>query len=135
VVQIARIHGKRGRVYLDITGSGSAEPLPFFARWTINHSTDRADVSAMGDTNKTYVSGMADAVGTFNGFYDDETAQTYTAAIDGLARKFYLYPDILSNTKYFWGTILVDMNIDGGVDSAVTVSASWNAASTISKVS
>ena len=131
---MGRIHGRRGRVYLGIAdSSASAEPLPFFARWAINHSTDKADVTAMGDTVKTYVSGLADAQGTFSGFYDDATAQTYTAAIDGLARKFYLYPSTLTNTQYFWGTVLVDMNTEGGVDSPVTVSASWAAASTIAK--
>lgn len=132
---MARIHGRRGRIYLGIASdSASAEPLPFFARWTINHSTDKAEVTAMGDSNKVYVSGLADATGSFSGFYDDATAQTYTAATDGLARKFYLYPSTLSNSQYWFGTILVDMTVEGGVDSAVTVSANWNAASTVAKV-
>lgn len=119
---------------MDITGAGSASPLPFFAKWQINHSTDKQDVTAMGDDNKIYVSGLPDATGSFSGFYDDATAQTYTAAIDGLPRKFYLYPSVLTNTQYWWGTILVDMTVDGGVDQAVNVSANWNAASTIAKV-
>jgi hypothetical protein len=132
---MARIHGKRGRVYLGIAdSSASAEPLPFIAKWSINNATDKSEVTAMGDVQKTYVSGMADAQGTFSGFHDDATAQTYTAAIDGLPRKFYLYPDILSNTKYRWGTVIVDMTTEGGVDGPVTVSASWAAASTIAKV-
>lgn len=132
---MARIHGRRGRIYLGIASdTASAEPLPFFARWTINHSTDKAEVTAMGDANKVYVSGLADATGSFSGFYDDATAQTYTAATDGLARKFYLYPSTLTNSQYWFGTILVDMTVEGGVDSAVTVSANWNAASTVAKV-
>lgn len=131
---MGRIHGKKGRIYLGIASdSASAEPLPFFARWSINHSSDKAEVTAMGDTHKTYVGGLADASGTFSGFYDDATAQTYTAAIDGLPRKFYLYPSTLTNTQYFWGTILVDMNTEGGVDGPVTVSAAWSAASQIQK--
>lgn len=132
---MARIHGRRGRIYLGIASdSAVAEPLPFFAKWSINHSTDKAEVTAFGDSHKTYVSGLADAVGAFSGFYDDATAQTYTAAIDGLARKFYLYPSTLTNSQYFFGTVLVDMQTEGGVDGPVTVSASWNAASTIAKV-
>ena len=132
---MARIHGKRGRIYLGIASdSASAEPLPFFARWAINHTTDKAPVTAMGDTHKTYVSGLADATGSFNGSYDTATAQTYTAAIDGLARKFYLYPDASTNSQYWFGTILVDMSVDGGVDGAVAVAASWAAASPVAKV-
>ncbi len=132
---MARIHGRRGRIYLGIANdSATAEPLPFFAKWTINHSTDKQEVTAFGDENKVYVSGLPDATGSFSGFYDDATAQTYTAAVDGLARKFYLYPSTLTNTQYWFGTILVDLTVDSDVSSAVTVSANWNAATKIAKV-
>lgn len=131
---MARIHGRRGRIYLEIASGATAEPLPFIAKWAINHSTDKVEVTAMGDNNKVYVAGLPDATGTFSGSYDNATAQTYTAAVDGLARKFYLYPDLTTNTQYWFGTILVDLSVDGGVDQAVNMSASWNAASTVAKV-
>lgn len=131
---MTRIHGRRGRIYLGIADDTAvATPLPFFATWSINFNVDKAEVTAMGDSNKIYVSGLPDASGQFAGFYDDATAQTYTAATDGLPRKFYLYPSTLTNTQYFWGTILPDISIDGGVGDAVKVSSSWNAASTILK--
>lgn len=130
-----RIHGRRGRIYLGIASdSASASPLPFFATWSINFAVDKAEVTAMGDDNKIYVAGLPDASGQFSGFYDDATAQTYTAATDGLARKFYLYPSILNNSQYFFGTILPDISIDSSVSDAVKVSSSWSAASVISKV-
>lgn len=119
---------------MDVTGSGSAEPLPFFATWSINFVTDKAEVTAFGDSNKVYVAGLPDASGQFSGFLDDATQQTYTAATDGLARKFYLYPDTSSNLKYFWGTVLPDFSVDGSVSDAVKVSVSWNAASQIQRV-
>jgi hypothetical protein len=132
---VARIHGRRGRIYLGIASdSASASPLPFFSTWSINFAVDKAEVTAMGDDNKIYVAGLPDASGQFSGFYDDTTAQTYTAATDGLARKFYLYPSILSNSQYFFGTILPDISIDGSVGDAVKVSSSWSAASVITKV-
>lgn len=131
---MGRLHGRRGRVYLAIASGGTAEPLPFMAKWTLNATTDRSEVTAMGDDNKIYVSGMPDASGMFSGFYDDATAQTYTAAIDGLARKFYLYPSTLTNSQYFFGTILVDASFGGGVDGPITLDAQWNAASAITKV-
>ncbi len=61
-------------------------------------------------------------------------AQTYTAATDGLARKMYLYPDKNLATQYWFGTILPDFSIDSDVGAAMTVSASWAAASPIIKV-
>ena len=131
---MARIHGRNGRIYLAIASGGTASPLPFFATWSINFAVDKVDVTAMGDTNKVYVGGLPDASGDFSGFYDDATAQTYTAAVDGLPRAFYLYPNLLTVAQYFWGTILPDFSVNGGVSGAVAVSANWNAASGIAKV-
>lgn len=132
---MARIAGRRGRIYMGIASdSASAEPLPFFADWSINFATEKYDVTAMGDNNKVYVAGLPDAQGEFSGFYDDATQQTYTAAVDGLARKFYLYPSTSLSTQYFFGTVLPDFKVSGGVGGAVAVSASWMAASTVAKV-
>lgn len=132
---MGRYHGRNGRVYLGIASdTASAEPVPYLATWSINFATDKTEVTAMGDANKVYVAGLPDASGEFSGFHDDSTAQTYTAATDGLARKFYLYPNTLNTAKYFYGTVLPDFNINGGVQGAVEISSSWNAASTVFKV-
>lgn len=131
---MGRYHGRNGRVYFDVAGGGSAAPLPFMANWGINFATDKVEVTAMGDQNKTYVAGLPDASGEFSGFHDDATMQTYTAAIDGIARKFYLYPSTLDTTKYFFGTILADFNVSSGVAGAGEVTSSWNAASTVARV-
>lgn len=131
---MSRIHGRNGRVYLGIASGGTAEPLPFIADWQIDFQVDKVDVTSMGDTNKIYVAGLPDASGTFAGFFDDSTAQTYTAATDGLARKFYLYPSLQSAGTYWFGTILPDFTVDGSVTGAVKISSKWNAASPVAKV-
>jgi hypothetical protein len=66
-------------------------------------------------------------------WYDDLTVQTYTAAADGIARKFYLYP-AAATTQYWFGTILPDFSVSAAVDGGVEGTASWNAASTVAKV-
>lgn len=132
---MSRLHGRRGRVYLGVASdTAEASPIPFFNMWSINFATDKTEVTAFEDANKIYLAGLPDASGNFSGFYDDATAQTYTAAVDGLARKFYLYPDVSTNTKYFFGTILPDFNVDASVSDAVKVTAAWNAASGIARV-
>lgn len=132
---MARIHGRRGRVYLGLASdTATAEPVAFLNAWSISFEVEKAEVTAFGDTNKIYVSGLPDASGDFAGWYDDATVQTYTAATDGLARKFYLYPDNTSTVKYFFGTILPDFSVESGVGDAVSISSSWNAASAIAKV-
>jgi hypothetical protein len=130
---MGRLHGRAGRVYMNLASGGTAEPIAFLSSWSINFATDKVDVTAFGDANKVYVGGLPDASGEFGGFYDDATEQTYTAAVDGVARKFYLYPSTSDNTKYFWGTILPDFSVDAAVDGPTSVSSSWNAASSVRK--
>lgn len=130
---MARIHGRNGRVYLALASGGTAEPVAYLNSYTINFATEKADVTAFGDANRSYVAGLPDASGDFSGFYDDATVQTYTAALDGLPRKFYLYPSTNTNTQYFFGEILPDFNVNATVSGAVEISASWNASGPITK--
>lgn len=131
---MARIHGRNGRVYMGLASAGTAEPVAFLSSWSISFATDKVDVTAFGDSNKVYVAGLPDASGDFAGFYDDTTVQTFTAAGDGVARKFYLYPSTSTNSQYFFGTILPDFKVDSNVTGAASITSSWNAASTIGKV-
>lgn len=132
---MARIHGRRGRLYAGISSdTAAAEPVTFLDKWSLDFSVDRVDVSCFGDSNKVYVAGIADASGSFSGFYDNATAQLFTAATDGLARKTYIYPDTSSSTTYFFGTALFDFNMSTGTAEASSVSGSWSAASAFTKV-
>jgi hypothetical protein len=132
---MARIAGRNGRMYVNLTSGGTAEPLAFVTNWSIGLATDKFDVTAMGDTTKVYVAGLPDASGDVSGFYDNATSQLYSAAIDGVARKAYLYPDIVgSPAQYFFGTALLDFNVDVPVDGPVAITGSWSAASSFAKV-
>lgn len=132
---MSRIAGRRGRIYMGVANdSATAEPLPFFASWSMEFTTEKIEVTAFGDGTKVYVAGLPDATGEFSGFYDDASNQTYTAAVDGLPRKFYLYPSTALATQYFFGTILPDFTVNAEVNGAVEVSASWSAASPVVKV-
>jgi hypothetical protein len=132
---MARIHGRNGRVFLGISSdTATAEPMPFLASFTISFETEKAEVTAFGDANKVYVAGLPDASGEFSGFYDDSTNQTYTAAVDGLPRKFYLYPSINDASTYFFGTIFPDFSVESSVTDAVSITSTWNAATAITKV-
>lgn len=131
---MAKIAGRNAAIYLGATTSAQASPITYQNGWSISFTTDKIDVTSFGDSTKTYVTGIADATGEFSGFYDDASAQTYTAAIDGLARRFYLYPSSLTPTQYFFGTVFADLNINASVAGAVEVSATWNAATAMQKV-
>lgn len=131
---MARIAGRNAAIYVGLTTSAQASPLTYQNMWSISFEVEKIDVTAFGDTTKAYVAGIADASGEFSGFYDDASAQTLTAALDGLARKFYLYPNTNLTTQYFFGTIFPDMSINATLGGAVEASSKWAAASPIVKV-
>lgn len=131
---MARQHGKNGRIYFDVAGGGAASPLPFVAKWTADFTTDFVEVTALGDVNKVRVAGLPDSKFTATGFYDDSTKQTYTAAVDGLARNFYLYPSLLNPATYFFGQVFADYSTTGGVGEALAMSFNAVAATAISRV-
>lgn len=136
---MARIHGRSGRLYADFSaaGGGSATPVVSQKTWEINASSDRVDVTCMGDQNKTYLQGLPDAQGSFTGLYDDSGDTAYSAARDisaNSARVFYLYPTVNSSGSYFYGSAYFDVTITGDVGNAIEMSGSWAAASDITAV-
>jgi hypothetical protein len=130
---MARIHGKNGRLYVDLAGGGSATPVAFLTKWTADFTTAKIDVTALGDANYVYVAGLPDSKGTITGWYDDATPQLYTAALDGIARKMYLYPNTLTSIQYWSGTAFFDFTVTGGVAEATAISGTWSAGSAIVK--
>ena len=130
---MARIHGRNGICYMGIASGAAASPVAFLSDWSINMTVDKVDVVAMGDQNHIYVAGLPDASGDFSGFYDDATSQTYISATDGVARNFYLYPNTSTPFQYFFGTVLPDFAVTGGVTAAVAIKSTWNAASRIQR--
>jgi hypothetical protein len=131
---MARIHGRNGQVYMGIAAGALASPLPFQASWTMNMVVNKSDVTAFGDGNTVYVAGLPDASGDFGGFMDDATSQTYIAAVDGLPRSFYLYPNITADPLTYWfGTILGDFSADGAIGGPVNFKSTWNAASKVQR--
>lgn len=131
---MARIHGKSGLVYVGIASGAAASPIAYLTDWNLNFTVDQPEVTAFGDQNKIYVSGLPDASGDFSGFYDDASRQLYTSARDGVARNFYLYPNTVADPLQYWfGQILPDFSISGGISAAVSIKSNWKAASNVIK--
>lgn len=132
---MARYAGKRGQIYLGIASSSAeASPLPFVASWSHSMEPEMIDVTTMDDENQVFLGGMSAAAGEWSGFHDDSTSQSYTAAQDGLPRKFYLYPQRTVPTKYWFGTIIPTMTVNAATNGGAEMSANWSAASKITPV-
>lgn len=128
---MARAHGRFGNLYVAVASGGSASPLQHAGTWTLDLSTDQVEVTAFGDTSKTYVAGLPDGRLSYSGYASD-TASTalITAAVDGVARKFYAYPFNTSAT-YFFGTMFFDTSWDVRVDGAVAISGNGSPATPV----
>lgn len=131
---MARIAGRNGRLYMGLASATAvAEPVAFISKLKVGFPTADIKVTAFGDGHDVYVSGLPDPGGSFDGYYDNATAQTYTAAVDGIARRFYAYPDI-TGTQYWFGTAIFDFSCEWAVDGSVDISGNWKPASTVAKV-
>lgn len=132
---MARIAGRNARLYLAIASNGSAEPIASISKFTLSGATERFDATCFGDTTKTYVSGLPDSSGSFSGIYDTSVNATFTAAQDGIARKFYFYPDTVGAvTAYYFGTGFFDFSADFDVAGLAGVSGNFSAATPTIKV-
>jgi hypothetical protein len=120
---LAKYHGKNGQIFFSTTGTGTAVAVANLSAWSLSFATDKAEVTSFGETNKTYVQGLKDVSGSFEGFFDDvTTAALFTAADSTDGIKAYFYPSSAAATRYFYGLAWIDVSISVPVGGAVTVS-------------
>jgi hypothetical protein len=121
--------GRTGVVYLAIeSATGVATNTIKLNAWTLDRSTDTFEVTSFGDTNKTYVQGLADLKGTISGFWDDTETKPFAGAASSTGVKLYLYPDSTVPTKYAYGTAWLSASIETPVSGAVTITGNFVAA-------
>ncbi len=131
---MARAHGRFSQLYVATTSGGTASPLTHAGKWTLNLNTDQVEVTAFGDTTKTYVTGLADGKLSFEGFMSDTASSSLVAAaLDGQARKFYAYP-FASTGIYFFGTMFFDTNVETDVSGAVAMKGTGSPATPIGTI-
>jgi len=128
------ITGRNGQLKVDQSSgaNGSAVTVANLNTFDIQQNRDRTEVTSFGDTSKVFVAGLADASGSFSGFWD--SAGGLQAVADGNARKFYLYPTTSDATKYWFGTATFDITVSTSVSGAVEASGSWAAATSVAYV-
>jgi hypothetical protein len=120
--------GRTGVVYIAIEAvTGVATNTIKLNAWTLNRATDKFEVTAFADSNKTYVQGLPDVQGTISGFWDDTETKPFGGAASTTGVKLYLYPDSTVATKYAYGTAWLDASIETPVGGAVTISANFAA--------
>jgi hypothetical protein len=128
-----RIHGRNGLVYLSVHNGDAASPLTYLNSWAVSWTHDTSDITTLADAQHVHVDELPDVTGTFTGFLDDATSQAYIAAVDGLPRNMFLYPDATNMSRYFSGSVLTDLAVTGNARSAVAISVNWVAAGLVTR--
>lgn len=118
---------------MSTTGAGTAVQAVALTSWSLDMPTDRVEVTSFEDANKVYVQGKRDISGEFSGFWDDTDDALFDASESTTPVKLYLYPSADAPTSYFYGTAWVDASIEVGVDGAVAISGSFQAATAWSR--
>lgn len=121
---MARTAGRFGAVYIATTNGGSAEPANFIESFSVDFGTDDIEVTALGDSFKSYVQGLPDASISGSGFFDAQagtgTAGVVAAGLDGLSRKAYFYLTSSRTTDYVYGTFTFKFTAKTSVKEAVS---------------
>ena len=134
-----RIHGRFGQVYMDLGGSpgspiGGSPYAPVLVgdvkSFNISMKTDRADVTAQGDTNKRRVAGLPDYSGSLSCWYNTsgDTLTIAAAILAGTPVFLRLMPDSREPTTYFEGLSNLDGDLKVDVGGGVSFDGTWDAA-------
>jgi hypothetical protein len=118
----SRIAGRNFAIYAAIASGGTPEPVFFLKTYNGDFSSDQYEVTAAGDTAKSFVLGLPNAKIAYTGYWSNDGRDFYQAAADGLARKFYAYPDrVNSPTTYIYGQAFFTFNLAGDVAGSTTM--------------
>lgn len=124
---MAKYPARKGVIYLGTTVGGVATVVIGMSKFSMNRATDKIEVTAFGDSNKTYVQGLPDVKGAFSGFWDDTESKPFTAAAAAGGVNMYLYPSSDAPSKFWSGPAFLDLSMDVDVKGAVALSGSFAA--------
>lgn len=124
---MAKYHGKKGRVMMSTSGSGTAATVIGLNMWELNMPTDKVETTEFGASNKTWVQGLPDVSGSIGGYWDDTSDDLYDGSRSTDGVKFYLYPSSDVLTKYWYGPAWVDFSLTTGVAEAVQIKGTYAA--------
>lgn len=123
---MAKAHGKNARVMVSQTGTGVAVPITGLSKYNLDRSTDTAETTEFGASNKTYVQGLPDIKGGISGFWDSASDPLYTAGNSTDGVKMYIYPDFVNApTVYDYGPAWLSTSVDVDVSGAITIAGNF----------
>lgn len=123
--------GRNARILVDTStgGAGSAVLVTNKNKWTLDQSADTFETTAFEDLAKSYVVGLPDGKFTIEGQWASDDNLVYNVIGSSVARKTYIYPDVVNNVGTYWVcTAFFSAKGDGSLKDAVNFSLSGVAA-------
>jgi len=122
-----KLHGKNGAIYIG-GPKGSGTKVATKSEWTLNLNRDYVDATVFGDTNKTYLVGLKDIQGSFNGMLDT-SGDLLVNATNSDDQDIYLYADDRTSFEVLVasGPGLFDASITASNTDAIRVSGNFRA--------
>jgi hypothetical protein len=113
-----KLHGKNGKILFNGT------TVAVKNQWSLNLNRDFVDATVFGDVNKTYLVGLRDISGTYNGLLDNSGDVLLTASAND-AGLIELYSD--ASTLVASGSGFIDASITASNTDAVRISGNFRA--------
>lgn len=133
-----KYHGIKGALLLASTNAGAAASVGNLSQFTLSIENDTVDVSTIGDTHRTFVSGLKSASMSFSGLWADDIDIPFDAfdqSQTGGTVKAYLYPGGVAVARYWYGDVWPkSVGIEVGVGGAVTMSGEMQFNGTCTRV-
>jgi hypothetical protein len=122
-----KLHGKNGAIYLNGPKGGGGTKVANKTAWTLNLGRDYVDATVFGDVNKTYLVGLRDIAGTFEGLLDTSGDLLLTASQEDV-KQLYLYADDgASPVLVGAGPAFIDASINASNADAVKITGNFRA--------
>lgn len=130
-----KIHGKNGAIYVD-GPKGTGTKVAAKSGYVLNLGRDYVDATTFGDTNKTYLTGLKDVSGTWEGLMD-VSGDLLVNASDEDSKDIYLYADDRDGSEILLasGPGLFDASINASNADAIRCSGNFRAAGSWSVLS
>ena len=124
-------HGINGQIWIDTSTAGTFSSggttnltlIPGKNDWTFDASRDFVEVTSFGDTSKTRVAGLANALGDIKGYWVDAGAGTLidVAVASQTERALTIIPDVVNAPSHqITGKAFFSKVLGGGVAAAVS---------------
>jgi hypothetical protein len=124
-----KLHAKNAAIYLNAAKDQSgALKVAAKASFTLNLGRDYVDATTFGDSNKTYLTGLRDISGQWEGFVDVSGDLLVNASAEDI-KQVYLYGDDRSGFEILLahGPALFDATITASVSDGLKANGNFRA--------